>query len=86
MVASGGKSSEFQLPDGRPTTVRYNEGHVQFPIVSVNESTGQGNWFVFGPGVQVMAGGSAGAGLTRALADIPHSRVSQRPRGLLARL
>ena len=54
VVGDSGKQSRFGLQDGRQVTVRYNEAEVKFPIVSVGEAAGQGNWFLFGPGHQVI--------------------------------
>ena len=53
-----GKRSHFDLRDGRNFEVRYNEADVSFPIVSIGEALQQGNWFVFGPGCQMMLPGS----------------------------
>eukprot|EP00929_Paragymnodinium_shiwhaense_P111971 TRINITY_DN8021_c0_g1_i4.p1 TRINITY_DN8021_c0_g1~~TRINITY_DN8021_c0_g1_i4.p1 ORF type:complete len:1618 (+),score=271.11 TRINITY_DN8021_c0_g1_i4:701-5554(+) len=60
VTAAGGKRSSFATVDGRPFQVRYNEGSVKFPIVSVSEAADQGNWFVFGPGTQAMLSGADG--------------------------
>ena len=55
VTARSGKRSNFRVRNGTTVTVRYNEApEVRFPIVSVAEATAQGNWFVFGPGVQMM--------------------------------
>ena len=60
--AYDGKQSTFRLPTGPNFTVSYNEAeHVQRPIVSVAEAAAKGNWFVFGPGTQLMVADSAGA-------------------------
>ena len=53
-----GKRSDFDLRDGRKFEVRYNEADVSFPLVSIGEALQQGNWFVFGPGCQMMLLGS----------------------------
>ena len=58
--ANSGKRSAFRVPSGQTLTVRYNESpETKFPIVSVAEATQKGNWFIFGPGVQMMAAGNA---------------------------
>ena len=49
-----GKRSVISLHDGRSVSIRYNEADVKFPIVRVSEATQRGNWFVFGPGTQLM--------------------------------
>ena len=47
-----GKRSIYALPNGRGLVVRYREGEVTEPIISVSEMTEEGNWLVIGPGVQ----------------------------------
>ena len=53
-----GKRSDFDLRDGRKFEVRYNEADVSFSNVSIGEALQQSNWFVFGPGCQMMLPGS----------------------------
>ena len=64
-----GRKSHFEIQDGKQLTVRYNEADVQFPIVSVGEAVKQGNWFVFGPGHQVMLNDSLGQQVAQHLHD-----------------
>ncbi|CAK0912068.1 unnamed protein product, partial [Prorocentrum cordatum] len=54
VIGDSGKQSRFGLQDGRQVMARCNEAEVKFPIVSVGEVAGQGNWFLFGTGHQVM--------------------------------
>ena len=55
-----GKKSCFGSRDGRKFQVRYTEADVGFAIVSIGETSQQGNWFVFGPGCLAMLPGSSG--------------------------
>ena len=76
-----GKTSCFGLRDGRKFQVRYNEADVSFPIVSIGESSQQGNWFVFGPGCQAMLPGSSGEFLRTCVKD-PNAAKLEKHRGL----
>ncbi|CAK0821956.1 unnamed protein product, partial [Prorocentrum cordatum] len=54
---SDGKRSHFQADDGSGVVLRYSDSDkVTVPVVSASESTEQGNWLVFGPGVQRIIG------------------------------
>ena len=64
-----GKKSCFGLRDGRKFQVRYTEANVSFHIVSTDEASQQGNWFVFGPGCQAMLPGSSGEFLRSCVKD-----------------
>ena len=81
VVGDSGKQSRFGLQDGRQVTVRYNEAEVKFPIVSVGEAAGQGNWFLFGPGHQVMLPSEASPDLQR-ISQLPHAVNFEKHRGV----
>ena len=76
-----GKKSHFGLRDGRQFQVRYNEGDVSFPIVSIGEASQQGNWFVFGPGCQAMFP-SASKEYLRTCAKDPNVAKLEKHRGV----
>ncbi|CAK0791790.1 unnamed protein product, partial [Prorocentrum cordatum] len=81
VVGDNGKQPRFGLQDGRQVTVRYNEAEVKFPIVSVGEAAGQGTWFLFGPGHQVMLPSEASPDLER-ISQLPNAVNLEKHRGV----